>query len=54
MDSVLRATNRALGEESAEMRSADFEESSGEEARLESTTTYGQLEFLNGALGFLN
>lgn len=54
MDSVLRATNRALGEESAEMRSVDLEDSSDEEARFETTTTYGEFEFLNAVLGFLN
>lgn len=53
-DSVLRAMNRALGAESAEMRSAGFEESSGEEARLDSTTTYGGIDLRNWDLGFLN
>lgn len=52
-DSVLRAMNRALGPESAEMRRAGLEESSGEEARLESTTRYGGTYLLDEDLAFL-
>lgn len=54
MDSVLRATNRAFGAESAEMRRVDLEASSDEDDRFDNTTRCGEFELLNPVPGFLN